>query len=244
MKQLSAFPLFLLILGIFGGTQLCVAQSLFQTVTPDVLVLGKKHPSGADIVEVSVTSATFPPELLQQRLTAMCTDLGYGPHGLQVYNAQINGSGTPMNFLKAKFGTNGLIDNASGALRLQPIARAFAGIPAPNTVKGISVTFDSLKPDSRTLRTFKNSAVELEAQYNQPPAAGLEYRVSLLKQEPNAITIPDHAEPTPAKTTSDTKADASAASPPWVTGLLLGVTAIAFGALVYFGFLRFNAKRR
>lgn len=243
MKQLNAFPLLLLIVNMFGVFRLGFGQSLFQTVRPDVLVLVKKHPSGADIVEISVTKASFPPELLRDRLTALCTDLGYGPHGLQVFQSQINGSGDEMRFLKARFGTNGLIDSLTGRLRIQAIVRAFAGIPAPDTVTGLSVVFDAFKPSKETLQKYKSATVNLEAQFNPPPASGLEYRVLLASQDPRKIEIPDHAEPIAAQKPSEGKTGASS-TPSWITWVLIGVPATSFGALVYFGFLRFSAKRR
>lgn len=243
MKQPNAFPLFLLLLGMFGGATFGRAQSLFQTVKPEVLVLVKKHPSGADIVEISVIAPRFPPELLQERATAICQELKYGPHGLQVFRTDIGTKENPMQFLKASFGTNGLIDSATGVLRLQAIARAFAGIPAPNTIHGLSVTFDAVKPTSQTLQKYQTAAISLEAQYNPPPASGLEYRILLTSQDAGSIVIPERAEPKPSVKASETKADVRGA-PAWITWLLLLVTAFAFGALVYFGFLRLGAKRR
>lgn len=218
-------------------------QSLFQTVRPDALVLVKKHPSGADIVEISMTAPGFPPEVLQERATAICTELGYGPHGLSVYTDQIGNESRSMQFLKARFGTNGLIDSQSGVLRLQPIVRAFAGIAAPHTVKGLAITFDGVRPTSQTLQKFKSKSVSLEAQYNPPPASGLEYRIDITGQDASQITIPERAEPIAQKAPSESKTETQP-TPTWITGLLLAVTALSFGALVYFGFLRFNARRR
>jgi len=229
-------------LGLLAQAQ---APSLFQLVKPQALILVEPSPAGGDLVDVSMTDAQYPSDLLSKQIMTLCRSLASGPNGLTVYHSSVALPGGQATFLKARFGAFGLIDLDTGHIRMQEIVRAFAGAPPPYTLSGLSVTFDAARPVPSTLRRFDSDAVRLEGQYDPPPAEGLEYRVQLVSQKPEAIVIPDHFEPATTKPSDRATGQSQVAS--WALIATAVAASLALATLVYLRLLHKSAgpgKRR
>lgn len=237
MRRLWLLVLFLA--GMAGAQQ--PQKTLFETVRQQVAIVVRKHPTGADLVEITMLESGYPADLLKRQIEELGVQLKSAPRGLQLYNRSIPTDGKAMNFLKATFAIDGIIDRTKSALRIQPIVRAFAGAPEPHTIKGISIMFDGEQATSKTLRRLENDPnVELQAIAIRQPL-GLEYRVKLISQDPAAITVPDSLDDSPGKNGASPQAKNGV---DWTLWSLLGVAALAVGALVYFVLLRLATKQR
>jgi hypothetical protein len=212
----------------------------FDTVKLQVMLTVKKHQTGADLVDVTVLDTNYPPDLLQKQITAMCAALDAPARGLQVF--RISYGSDKLEFVRASFGTIGL-NEGNGRFNLQPIARAFAGGPAPFQISGIDVIFSDERPTEQTVRSLDSTGVRLEARYNEPPAAGTEFRIALRTQDPSAIEIADHyvASEKPAPAAPKSSSGALSEVLLWVMFL---IAALAIGALVYWALLRITARGR
>jgi len=221
------------------GQRLNSAEQIVAQVPPTAAFTVQRHSIGADVVELTFLNAEFPHQLIRQIAERVGAETGTPIRGLQIYRTP--GSGTDIRFLKASFATNGLLDPASGIVRLQPLARAVAGIQAPVTIRGISVGVSNFRPSARTLRTYVGTAVAVAGTITANPL-GLEYRIALLNQDPSVILVPDEFLPE----RSAALKPSTARSPAWLVPILLGVAAIATGFLVYFVTLTFGrpAPRR
>jgi len=207
--------------------------TLFDTVRPDVIITIKKHPLGADLVEVSMPQENYPADLLRSQIAALGKSLGVEPRGVKLEANQVATGAQNLTFLKASFGIDGLIDRANGKVALQPIVRAFAGEHGPYTIKGYEIILDGENADPRNVRKFNSPAVDVEGIHIESPP-GVEYRVLLKTTEPDKIFIPSWSgeqRPQPTQPHSNGTLD-------WTLYALLIVGAIAIGALVYSVLLR------
>ncbi|MCW5936108.1 MAG: hypothetical protein KIT11_02230 [Fimbriimonadaceae bacterium] len=204
---------------------------------PQAIVTVWKHATGADMVQVSMVSSAYPGETLRNICLAMGRELGSEPRGLAVTRDKLTAD---LSATKARFAVDGLIDRQSGELRLQPVVRAFLGVPAPFQVSTVLVNFDGEKPvDGVTLKDYESDTVVLKATYSEAPL-GIEYRVVALVQDPAALKIPARFQEPQIRQ----KASKKGAAPP--TTLLVGlagVSALAAVGLVYFA-LANRARRR
>lgn len=230
-----------LILGICGAHASAQApkEDLFKTVKPQVSVVVHKHPTGADLVDVTVLDPKYPSQLLQTQVEAMCSELNAPARGLSLRTVSFRQDNSHLDFLRASFGTIGLI-GGSGKFNIQPIVKAFAGTPAPYTITGVSITFDGEKATSDTLGELTGPMVKVQARANQAPDPGVEFRVELTGQDPKQIVIPDHSVPV----SPVTPAPAPRQAPDWPLWLMLGIAAVAVGALVYLALLRMPSNGR
>ena len=105
------------------------SKSLFESQVPDATITIKKHPLGADMVEVTMTASGYPPELLKSQIQHLGKYLHSDPRGLQVYDYVLDPSNPNTHFTKAQFAVDGVILRQLGSVRLNPFAQAFAGAP-------------------------------------------------------------------------------------------------------------------
>lgn len=215
--------------------------SIFESTKPQILVVVHKHPTGADLVDVTALDPRYPSDLLMKQVQAMGVELDTPPRGLHVYKLSFRQEDPNLDFIRASFGTAGLIEGG-GKFNVEAISRAFAGAPAPSTVKAIDVVFDAEKPTKDTLRKFDSAAVKVEVRYNEAPASGTEFRVALLTQEPKEIQIPDFYSPAEKPVKAPVRKTAS--RPVWPLICLAGVAAVGIGLLVYLALLRMPSRRR
>lgn len=202
-------------------------------VPPQATVVVRKHNTGADLVEITMLKSDYPLPLLQQQCTQIGVLTGSPVRGLTVYQSTIDPANPKLSFAKAQFATDHLIDTATGALRLEPVIRAFAGAPAPNTIYNVMVSFAGVSANQKTVRHFLTDKVAVVGRSDSGNPPGVEYRVAILKQDPEGIRILDSVE--------EKKEPASAESARPNTVLiwsLVAVAAVSTGALVYFALLR------
>lgn len=214
-------------------------EDLFKTVKPQVSVVVHKHPTGADLVDITVLDPKYPSQLLQSQVEGMCTELNAPARGLSLRTVSFRTDNNHLDFLRASFGTIGLI-GGSGKFNIQPIVRAFAGSPEPYGITGMSITFDGEKATADTLGNLKGAMVNVQARANQAPDPGVEFRVELTGQDPKQIVIPDHSvKPDPVPPPAPPRQ-----TPDWPLWLMLGIAAVAVGALVYLALLRMPSNGR
>jgi hypothetical protein len=228
----------LFLLGILTSA-LASAQAggnLFTSTRPDVSITVTKHSSGADVLEVTMQKANYPEALLREQVGRLAEGLGTTPTGLKVGTYQV-GSDANLRFTQATFAVQGLVDRAGGILRVEPIAKAFAGTPEPNTVDVLMVQFEGERPTENTLRGYypENGPVRVQA-VSGAVGGGVEYRIQLLTQDPTKISIPDDRRKPPAQAAP--AAPKPAPGPDWLLYAVILIAAIAVGALVYSLLLR------
>lgn len=210
--------------------------NLFTTTRPDASIVVTKHASGVDVVEITMQIPKYPEDVLRAQVGKLAAALGTTPTGLKVGPYQV-GNDANLRFTQATFAVQGLVDRAAGILRVEPFAKAFAGVPEPNTVDVLMVQFEGERPSDNTLKSYfpKDGPVRVQAVAGAT-GAGVEYRVQLLTQDPAKIFIPDdRRQPAPQAAPSPLP------PPPGPDWLLYGVffiAAIAVGALVYSLLLR------
>lgn len=237
MRILGALTLFLLTCCAISQTS--TPRSLFVTVKPQATVTVQKHELGADIVEVSVLDSRYPPELLRSQMDNLERFIGSKPRGLRVFRQGIGSNSSNDSLLKASFAVDGVIDKQNGIVRVGPFVKAFAGATEPYAISGLAVIFVGIQPTAKTLNKFESASVRVERHPEAGPL-GTEYRVQILKQDPEAIDIPDTSDPQ-AATKSQTKT--LVASSDWQIWALIVVAGIAAGALVYSLLLRRPVRR-
>ena len=215
----------------FGQT----SGNLFTTTRPDAGIVVRKHAAGSDVVEITMQQPQYPVELLRSQVAKLGQLLGSEPTALQIGPYQV-GADSRLTFTRAFFGINGLIDRANGVLHVEPLAKAFAGAPKPNTVDVLMIQFEGEKPGENTLRVYEPKTGEVRVQgMSAANALGVEYRVQLLTQDPDKISIPDDRRTPPRQIVT---APAPKSGPDWVLYAVIVVAALAVGALVYSLLLR------
>jgi hypothetical protein len=226
-----------LILACLGWGQ---DPSLFHTVRPDVILTIRKHSTGADLLTAMAVDPKYPVDLLSSQVSKIAANLGGQIRGLQAVKYSPTGD-TKYATARVTGAVDGLIDRKSPNLHLQEIVRAFAGAESPYTVKGLNVTFDGETATAVMVSRYveKEAGVRLEGQFTKTPPI-IEYRVELLTQDPNAITIPATVEPKNKNEPSTAKRTGV----DWTLWGLLAGAAVAAGALVYSVLLRSSPKPR
>lgn len=200
-----------------------------EKVAPQVIVNVRKHQMGADMIEVTAASASYPKALLQSQCERMGQLLQSPARGLAVYES---GTEPRFKFIKASFATDGLVDRDHGTINLEAVVKAFLGAPAPHAVRSLLVTLEGEVPvGKQTLQDFSSDTVRLKANVSTFPK-GLEYRILALTQDAEKISIPGrYVEPKAPEKPSLKK---PSGTPGWLPAALLGVAGLAGGALVYF----------
>ncbi len=224
-----------------GGSQ--DGTSLFASLVPDASITIKKHPLGADLIEVTMRAPGYPGAILRDQIRKLGTFLGSDIRGLQLWDYGIDAPDSTMHFTKATFAVYGVIDRQFGAFRLNPFAMAFAGAKAPWTVNSMELEFQGEVPNTKMLWDMHTKAVAVEARFedsSDPRVAGIEYRIKLLTQDASKFRIPDPRD----KPATGPKPAASHSRLDWMLTALFLIAAGAVGALVYSLLLRGRPKAR
>ncbi len=208
-----------------------------QPFTPDVFVNVKEYSGGAEMVSITALKDGYPGAFLQEQCMKIALNAGSEARGLQI-QAQDLGAEQGITVARASFGTDNLIDRSTGALNIQAIARAFAGFDSPYEVDSIVLTFEGEQPGMQTLKSLDNEAASVSSQELKDPS-GIEYQIKLKTQIADEIVIPSLVL---EKQENLSKTDNKATMNPMVF-ILLGIGALAAGALVYFAALRSGSKR-
>ena len=245
MRRLSM----LLLLGIL---RVAVAQSetpppaqksLFASLVPDATISIRKHPMGADMVDITMKAAGYPPKLLDAQLKALGTFLGSQPRGVQIGDVILDETNPNSKFLKASFAVDGVIDRKVGSVRLRPFVQAFAGAAKPWTINSVEFQFQGEVPTEKMLQYFRSKGEIVEGKFENTKdarTAGIEFRVQLLSQDPAKIDIPEPGDnPAPP-----IKKPVPPPGMDWTTIIVFIVAAGAVGALVYSLLLRGRPKGR
>lgn len=204
------------------------------SVPPQMTIVVRKHNTGADLVEITMLQPQYPEDLLQAQCQEVGTLTGSPVRGLVVYKTTIDPSNPKLSFVKAQFATDRLIDAQTGALRLEPLIRSFAGAPAPNTIFNMMVSFAAVTANQTTVRHFLSDKVAVVGRSSSGTPPGVEYRIAILKQDQEGIRVPDRVEPEPQKPAEQPMGSSNTA----LIWSLVIVAALATGALVYFALLR------
>lgn len=223
-------PLLLLFL-LAGVVQ--AQQSDPKSSRPDATVVIREHATSADMVEITMSRADYPVDLLRQQMEYLGSELNSMPRGLDIQKIGLDPTNKELQFVKARFAIDGILDKAAHRLDLQPLLRAFAGAAEPYTIRHLLIIFDGEKPSARTVKKHVSDAVEAEANFVTAPAE-IEYHVTLKSQDRSKITFPDQApDEKPGKEPAE-----KASGPTMLFIGAIAIAALAVGALVYLTLLR------
>lgn len=215
------------------------ADTKLEMGRPDVTIVIREHATSADLVQVTMARPDYPPDLLRQQLETMGRELGSAPRGLNIAVTSLAPNRKELQFVKATFAVNGILDREGQRLNIAPILKGFAGAPAPFTVENLLIIFDGERPGERTVKNHTSDSVDAKA-YFVPSPTEIEYHVKLRSQDPAKIDFPAQApEPTSTKNPSEERS-----SSPLLFYVALGVGALAVGALVYLALLRGGGTAR
>ena len=217
--------------------------SLFDSQVPDATITVTKHPMGADMVENTMTKNGYPPQLLDSQVRQLSKTIGSDPRGVQVFDYVLDPTNPDTHFTKATFAVDGIIDRKLGSVRINPLAKIFAGAPKPWTIHALDLEFKGEVPTERMIKIWRSKSAVVEGRYQDlkdPKLAGIEFRVELLSQDPAKLDIPEPGES--SKTVSKSKTDVAGTD--WTAISVLVVAALACGALVYSLLIRSRPKTR
>jgi len=216
----------------FGLAQqpLSAAPTTSDVVRPDVLIYVHGDTTGANVVEVTMVDEHYPADLLQKQITDLGNRLKEQPRGLRIAQFVLNTNNQKV--LQASFGTIGLEDS-DGNANLTPLIQAFAGAPAPYTIKGMEVFYDDFNPPIKGPKSFKSDAVTVEGRMDMNPPQ-VEYSIRLLTQNPSDILVSTK----PPKVESKVNRAPVENSNSVLVWCLILVAGMAAGALVYFLLIR------
>lgn len=210
-----------------GGTKR--QESLFRTLRLDATVVVSEHPTGADLVEITVRRGDHPLEDLRAACGRVGELTGVPVRGLVVTSTN---PASPNGFPKATFATDGLIVREDPRLRFAPLMRAFGFGRTP--LKNLALLYTGHVPDSKTIRNYPNKDFTLRIEGQRLPG-GVEYRTYLsptLKEE--AVVLPGPKDSLPVKPAPIVRSERADYTLP----IVLGIGALAAGGLVYSLLLR------
>lgn len=204
-------------------------DSLFQTVRPDATVVISEHPTGADLVEITVRRGDHPLPDLRAACERVGELTGVPVRGLVVTSTN---PASPNGFPKATFATDGLVLPEDPRLRMTPILRAFGFGRTP--LKNLALIYSDHVANAKTVRRYADEPGTLQIEAQRLPN-GVEYRTTLsptLKEE--GVVLPG------PKGSIETKRLAGKAATPsdYTLPVVLVVGALAAGGLVYSLLLR------
>jgi hypothetical protein len=211
-------------------------ESLFVSSRFQAAVVVRKHPTGADLVVITILKPSYSHQLLEQQIEALGKELKSAPRGVSLADVAVD---RDSSMLKASFAVDGLIERATGTLHVQPIARALALATHQDSLEALLVQFEGETPTSNTLKeSFPPElgcrGAEVEGKFTDP-SYGVEYRVKFLTHDAQLISIPDspadRVPAAPSGTGPQKRMD-------WGLFPLILVAACAMGALVYSLLLR------
>jgi hypothetical protein len=222
------------------SSDIASGKSVFQVTTPEIIVQVSKHHFGADMVEVTAVKRGYPVALLRQQAEKIGELVGTPVRGLRVGSVNIGGDPS-LGATKATFATDGIIDRDKAILHVTPIIQAFAGAPGPNTVHALTVMFQGEVASPSVLRSYSTAGIRLQAIANENPPA-VEYRVQLLSQDPQMLSVPDIR--APEQNAKPTASIVRQNGVDWSLWIALIAAAVAAAVLMYFVMLRLAAKPR
>jgi len=189
----------------------------------------RKHPIGADMVEITIAELDYPLDVLKRQSEQIAMNLGSEARGLSVGQS---GSDPKFKFAKASFATDGIIDREKGTVRLNSIVQGILGVASKQAIKSFLITLEGEAPvDRQTLQSFASDTVVLRAHASQSPK-GIEYRILALTEDATKLDIPDRYVEDVAKPAVKKPVKSEGVS--WLPLALVVVAGIAGGALVYF----------
>lgn len=219
------------------GMRAAFAQGV--SARPDATVVIKEDASTAEMVEITMLKPDVPESVMRLIVSKLGTELKMEPRGFPYYTQRF-GPRPQDQFVKARVAVAGLIDRQAGLIVLQPLARAFAGLPKKYEVRAIQATFEGESPTPRTVRTYASEHVVVSGDQISNPL-GLQYLIAFRTQEADKIEIPavhnDQPAPQPAQPVSN----------PGVPSLfwwLIALASLAGGWLVYLVLGSRSAKKR
>lgn len=217
---------------LLAGTLVLGAAASAQAVPSawDVIVTVRQDGVGADLVSAGPRAAGYPPELLRRQLVALGERLGRGgARGISVRTEEIRPGDPSETVLRGTCGVDGLIDSSTGSLDLAPIAQAFAGAPAPFTVRRMLVSFDGVTVVPGHTLAYHTAGKGSDLAFTgHPVGSSVEYDVELRSQDPSRLVVheAEARNPKVASAAPARRADAA-------TVALFAIAAVAAGALVY-----------
>lgn len=198
----------------------------------DVIVTVRKDGVGADLVSFGARAAGYPPDLLRRQIVNLGERLGRGgARGVSVVRETSRPGDPSATVVRGACGVDGLIDRTNGSLALAPIAQAFAGAPAPYTVRQMLVSFDGEVPGARTIARHTTGQGSDLAFQGRLVGSSIEYDVELRSQDPARLVVNEAQAAAQASAPAAAKPPASRFDA--LTVALFAVAAVAAGALVY-----------
>jgi hypothetical protein len=197
-----------------------------ESVRPDAVVRIEPTTGNAEMVQISVRDANYPPKLLVAQAANVGKELGGTTRGIRVSTTKINEADPHSStLLDAVFAVDGLVDHTHKLLKIGPVVKAMAGAPAPYTVSGLFIDFDGAQVGPETLDSFESKSVSVARHSSHQ---GVEYEVQILNQDPTQIDVPDGAAPAAGKPASKPTHGID-----WVVYVVYTIGALFVGALVY-----------
>lgn len=235
-----ALPLGLALIGAVAVAQEPLPQDYVQAMQAmgraEISIEVREHSMGPDDVIITALTEGYPQDLLRRQCEMVGQLSGGGVRGLRVGEHVISAR-AEQGFVRAMFGTEHVIDRASGRLNLEALVKPFAGTDAPFTVNVLAISFPGETPTEKILKTYSNSGVDLIGHAMESPPA-IEYRVKLKTQNPDLVSIPLDAQAAESTATGQEPQEPAAPMPMWLFLTIIIAGAIALGALVYFAVLR------
>lgn len=204
---------------------------------PDVSITVKKHRMGADEFEVTLLDGRYDPNRLRSQIAKLGERIGVLPRGVMVQRESLDPTKPGLDFVKARFAVDGIIRPEDSSLRVDPIVKCFMDGQEP-AVRSVQLVFVGVKPSAKNVQRLQTDAIDAEGFYSSEPA-GLEYRIVIKTDDPEAFTFPDNI--------GERKAERRPSSAPsGISPVVLGLIALAgvsAGVLVYSLLLRGGGAR-
>lgn len=203
-----------------------------STFKPDISITVKKHRMGADEFEITLLDGRYDPNRLRAQIAKLGEMIGVLPRGVMVQRESLDPSKPGLDFVKARFAVDGIIRPEDSTLRIDPIIKSLMDGQEP-AVRSVQLVFVGVKPSAKNVQRFQTDAIDAEGFYSSEPS-GLEYRIVIKTDNPDAFTFPDNI--------GERKAERRPSSAPsGISPVVLGLIALAgvsAGVLVYSLLLR------
>ena len=210
------------------------SESLFRSLRLDATIVVSEHPTGADLVEITVRRGDHPLADLRKACERVGELTGDPVRGLVVTSTNPT---SPNGFPKATFATNGLITPDEPRLRLEPIMRAFGFGRTP--LRNLAIIYSGQIANRNTLQRWSDEPYTLRVEAQRLPRGagfpgGTEYRTMIAATLGEAQVVLPGAKGTPSVVPR-----ANAPEPrDFTLPIVLGIGALAAGGLVYSLLLR------
>jgi hypothetical protein len=238
VKFVRAITLVLLLVSFvrMAGAQVPGVQpedSLFNTSRPDLLIVIREHPGGADVIEVKAVSKAITAPELEASILELGKQIGVPPRAVRIYTNKLD-TNVKQSYIEASFGIDGVVE--PDKIRLNALAQSFMG----PKVRALGIVIENRGVTSETVASYQSTNIEATGQY-LPGSIGLEYRIRAIAADPDKFDIPDSR--SEAARVQKPKSERNAGFDPSLIALI-AVAAVALGALVYSLLLRSKATNR